>query len=224
MIIFGNDTPCNTWSDTDFIQSSRPYTATCVPVIQATCHILRSYFSLQLQLPTMGDISIRSNATLEDTPSNKLSGNLSVEYDADLKSNSARISVILQTSTLALQEATLVCYTDIGPNRGLSIFVRFPMRTSCPTNSLQFPDNMTDKDSISMDIRVVFPRAISSSLISNFNVYLPMFTQDFGDLTKVNFDSVSIDGIIRPINVTVCLFVPSTLCYLLQYRVSKLPA
>jgi hypothetical protein len=77
-----------------------------------------------MQLPVTGDISIRSNATLDDTPITKLSGNLYVEYDPNLNSDSAQIFVSLHTSTLALRESTLVCFSDDGPNRGVSIFVR----------------------------------------------------------------------------------------------------
>jgi hypothetical protein len=65
---------------------------------------------------------------------------------------------------------------------------------------------MRDEDQIAMDIRVTFPRIITPVIIPNFNVFLPMFTQEYQDLTNVNFDSVSIDGSFRPISVTVCPF------------------
>lgn len=63
---------------------------------------------------------------------------------------------------------------------------------------------MTDDDLIDMDIRVVFPQSITPTIIPNFNVFLPMFTQNIQDLTKINFGSVNIDGSFRTINVTVC--------------------
>jgi hypothetical protein len=65
---------------------------------------------------------------------------------------------------------------------------------------------MVDEDQIAMDIRVTFPRTITSPIIPNFNVFLPMFTQEYQDLTDINFDSVSIDGSFRPISVTVRFF------------------
>lgn len=153
----------------------------------------------------MGDISILSNATLQSMQSSKVFGNLTVDYDAGLENNSVHISVSMQTSTRALQTSTLVCYTDIGPNRGLSIFVRLRENPIYPADFVQLPNNMTQIETISMDVHVVFPPALSPSItIPNFNVYLPLFTQTFQDLKAVNFDSVNIEGSIRPIDVMVC--------------------
>jgi hypothetical protein len=58
-------------------------------------------------------------------------------------------------------------------------------------------------DSLSMDIHVAFPQSASSAHISNFNVYLPVFSQVFKDLSQINFRNVNIEGTNLPINVTV---------------------
>ncbi|KXN91055.1 hypothetical protein AN958_03122 [Leucoagaricus sp. SymC.cos] len=167
VITYKDNMPCNTWTNMDYVHSLRPYRAT-----------------FQLQLPVMGEISIRSNATLENTLPDNVIGTLTAEFDSSIKDNSAQITLTMQTTTRTLQESTLVCYDDIGPDRGLSIF---------------FPSNITAMDSISMDIHVAFPRVAS---FQTFNVYLPVFTQVFKDLTQVDIESVNIEGTIRPINVT----------------------
>ncbi|KAF9454026.1 hypothetical protein P691DRAFT_657243 [Macrolepiota fuliginosa MF-IS2] len=170
VVTLGNNMACNMWNHTNTVNSSLPYQTT-----------------LQLELPAMGDISIRSNATLDSTQSSNVTGNLTVDYDANLKSNNAQISVTMWTSTHTLQKTTLVCSADVGPNRGLSIF---------------FPSYMSEMETIFMDIRVVLPKSVPpSSLISNFNVYLPVFAQTFRDLNAVNFNSVTIEGTVLPINV-----------------------
>lgn len=65
---------------------------------------------------------------------------------------------------------------------------------------------MTEIESISVDIRLTFPRAASPPYsISNFNVYLPLFAQVFHDLSKVNFQTVNIEGGVGSIDLAVCL-------------------
>lgn len=128
-ITYTNDLPCNSWNETKLNLAPLLYTATYVSIINLICVVLRVLSSLDMQLPLTGDISIRSNATLDETPATKLSGNLLVEYDPNLNSDSAFISVSLHTSTLALREATRVCYSYDGPDRGISIFVRLSLLT-----------------------------------------------------------------------------------------------
>lgn len=98
---------CNNWNVTDS-DSSPPYTST-----------------LFTQLAPSGDISIRSNGTSEIVLTGRINGSLVVEVDSEAKNKGAQFVVNLQTTTRALQKSTLVCYSNTGDDRGLSIFVRF---------------------------------------------------------------------------------------------------
>ncbi|KAJ3568857.1 hypothetical protein NP233_g5439 [Leucocoprinus birnbaumii] len=183
MITYEGNHPCNAWSVMDYVSSPRPYTAT-----------------LQRQIPATGNVSIRSNATIDNTFPTNVLGSFTAEYDSTITDNNVHMSITLQTTSKALQDRTLVCYDDIGEDRGLAIFI---------------PSNIRGTDSISMDIHVAFPPYAATGRIANFNVYLPVFTQTFSDLSQINFQSVYIEGGNRPINVTniqaPCISVKSTL-------------
>ncbi|KAF5351895.1 hypothetical protein D9756_007550 [Leucocoprinus leucothites] len=170
MINYEGNHPCNVWSSVDYVHSTRPYSAT-----------------LQVLIPAIGNVSIRSNATLENTLPSNVIGTFTAEYDSDITDNNVHMSVTLQTTSKALRDSTLICYDDIGADRGLMIFI---------------PRYFENMDSISLDIHVAFPPLTASHRISNFNVYLPVFNQVFKDLSQIDFQNVYIEGTSRPINVT----------------------
>jgi hypothetical protein len=72
----------------------------------------------------MGVISIRSNASLQNTLSNNVIGTFTAEYDTNITDNNVHFTVTMQTTSQALQESTLVCFDDTGSDKGLSVFVR----------------------------------------------------------------------------------------------------
>jgi len=65
-------------------------------------------------------VSVRSNATLV---SENVVGTFTAEYDPNISDNNVHMTVNLRTTSLALRDSTLICYDNVGEDRGLEIFV-----------------------------------------------------------------------------------------------------
>jgi len=133
--------------------------------------------SAHYNLSASGSISIRSNATFE---MKGLTGALTADINSDTGEKRTVLSVTLRSSNLQLRQQTHICFSDSGDDRGLSIYV---------------PSHISNTDSLSLDISLLFPRSSSTLGLSTFTTYLPMFSQHFGYLSPaITFNKVSIEG------------------------------
>ncbi|THV02450.1 hypothetical protein K435DRAFT_354799 [Dendrothele bispora CBS 962.96] len=64
----------------------------------------------------------------------------------------------------------------------------------CYLTCLQIPSNLTESDTLSFDITLLFPQT-SSLALHNLVTYLPMFSQRIGSLaSNIGFDQVELEG------------------------------
>ncbi|KAK7472680.1 hypothetical protein VKT23_000793 [Stygiomarasmius scandens] len=137
--------------------------------------------SASYTLEAEGSFSIRSTAWQEATDDNnsQIRGNLTVDINPDPSVSSAIFHVTLSSSASQFYQHSLICFDDEGSNRGLSIYI---------------PSNLTELDSLSLNVTLLFPQA-SSLALHNLVTYLPMFSQRIGFLAPdIGFDKVELEG------------------------------
>jgi hypothetical protein len=138
------------------------------------------------QLLPSDSITIRSNVTHNYITSDQLNGTLSVSMNDDSKETSILFTVEMQSSSKDIRDRTSICFNKEGANKGLSIFI---------------PSDIDDDDNLVIDIYVLLPRV--NSKIDIFTTDLPLFSQNFGDLSQnLSFGKFSLGGSYRLINST----------------------
>ncbi|KAJ2922725.1 hypothetical protein H1R20_g14367, partial [Candolleomyces eurysporus] len=132
----------------------------------------------QYKLPPQGLITVRSNISYDSDIFSGINGSLAVNLNQDKKEKNVLFIVNVLSSTRAVRDLTNVCFTDTGPNRGLTIYA--PKELDSPDATLSFA------------IQVLLPVSVS---IETFKTYLPLFSQTFGELRpQVWFDRLTIEG------------------------------
>ncbi|KIK09906.1 hypothetical protein K443DRAFT_671220 [Laccaria amethystina LaAM-08-1] len=161
-MMIGENATCNQWNVLPQNASSSLFTATS-----------------QFQLDPTALITIRSNISDGTDQTDGLTGSLLVDVNSNSKAGEVLFKLELQSSSLDLRQRTMVCFSDSGDSRGLSIYI---------------PSNLTNQDVLSFNIHVLLPQT-SSSTIDNFVTYLPLFSQSFGDFREHgNFNQINIEG------------------------------
>ncbi|KAF8160832.1 hypothetical protein B0H34DRAFT_698295 [Crassisporium funariophilum] len=130
------------------------------------------------QLPPTGLINIRSNLTYIPDSANHASGNLSVDMNENPKASMIDITVDMHSSSKRLQRQTSICFNEVGPSRGLSLYI---------------PADLGDADVLWFSIHVALPQV--KSTVDSFVTYLPMFSQVYGDLgQQLSFGQFALEG------------------------------
>ncbi|KAF8973146.1 hypothetical protein BDZ97DRAFT_1779685 [Flammula alnicola] len=113
----------------------------------------------------------------------QLSTSGAISMNRDAKETSVLFSVVMTYSSMDVRRQTNICFSSTGMNRGLSIYV---------------PQHLGVNDALALDIVVLLPQVTAT--VDNFVTYLPMLSQDFGDLgPHLSFNQLTLEGAACPI-------------------------
>ncbi|TFK44400.1 hypothetical protein BDQ12DRAFT_593863 [Crucibulum laeve] len=172
------DSPSSLWSVDDFSQIpvqfsnagnlSLPKDAKC-NIWSSSEDIVGTSFHIDrayYSLSATQLLTVRSNVSVDASHSRVIHGNLSVDVNSDANVKDAVFEVSFQSTNPEHRRQTYV-----------------------PSNTTSL-----DGDSLIFNIQLLLPRSAMSQTIPNFVTYLPMFTQTYGDLHKLKFEQITIDG------------------------------
>ncbi|KAF6761275.1 hypothetical protein DFP72DRAFT_880590 [Ephemerocybe angulata] len=163
--VFGHNIRCNVW---DIAEDASSH-----PFLLATS---------RYRLPAQGIVTVRSNISYDADVFSGINGSLSVTLNEDKKEKDIMFIVNLLSSRSKLRNETNVCFTDTGPNRGLTIYT---------------PKELEPDDSLSLAVQVQLP---TTATIETFLTYLPLFTQHWDIGRGLSFGQLIIEGTNNPIS------------------------